>query len=744
MILQLRAINMAKSIPASFHLSNRSVQQLLRDLTTLYVNNRSHISRTAYAALFLTLVYRVRNAINEQKAAAAQLREVRRQGQNASKPPRGLADPTARRKIELDRDFFRNLMRLLRIWIPSWKCKEARLLAQHSVFLVTRTLISLYIAKLDGRLVRDLVRGRAKDFLKSLVWWMLVAVPATFTNSMLVWHQTALALAYRTRLTQYIHNKYLNNMTFYTLSALDDRIKNADQLIVVDVSKFSNSLAELYSSLTKPILDLAINSWSISRSVGAESFLGASLVVHLSAVLMRAMTPPFGRYIAEEARLEGEFRFQHSRLIDYSEEVALYYGHEAEKDTLDKGYFTLIKHVNRILRRKLVHGIMEDYVVKYTWTALGYLLCAVPVFFRPPGLAAGDRTADVSENLMTTRRLLVNCSEAFGKLMTSYKDISQLAGYTSRVSLLLEVIADIENGHFEKALVSSASTEANAAVLSGRGELEEGEDIKFENVPIVSPNGDILVQALSFHIGAGDHLLIVGPNGCGKSSLFRILGGLWPVYGGKVCKPPSEDIFYIPQRPYLSKGTLRQQILYPDSLLDMRARHVTDEDLADILRVLGLGHLLRSKDSAHSAHENGSYESSSDIKTTAGLDAEAEWTSVLSTGDQQRIAAARLFYHRPKYAILDECTSSLTAEVERTIYTEAKRLGITLMTVSHRRSLWRYHGWILQFDGHGACVFAKLDAEKRLALEDERDEIDVQLRAVPDIEKRIEELEAGN
>ena len=101
-----------------------------------------------------------------------------------------------------------------------------------------------------------------------------------------------------------------------------------------------------------------------------------------------------------------------------------------------------------------------------------------------------------------------------------------------------------------------------------------------------------------------------------------------------------------------------------------------------------------------------------------GLDAEGEWADVLSTGMQQRIAAARLFYHRPRYAILDECTSSLTPDVERDMYDEAKRLGITLMTVSHRRSLWRYHGWILQFDGVGGYVFTKLDAEKRLALEE--------------------------
>jgi ATP-binding cassette subfamily D (ALD) long-chain fatty acid import protein len=107
-------------------------------------------------------------------------------------------------------------------------------------------------------------------------------------------------------------------MTFYTLSALDDRIKNADQLVTVDVSKFSNSLAELYGSLSKPILDLIIYNWSLSRSVGGEGLFAMALLVQLSASMMRALTPPFGKYVAEEAQLEGEFRFQHSRIIDYT------------------------------------------------------------------------------------------------------------------------------------------------------------------------------------------------------------------------------------------------------------------------------------------------------------------------------------------------------------------------------------------------------------------------------------------
>lgn len=489
-------------------------------------------------------------------------------------------------------------------------------------------------------------------------------------------------------------------MTFYTLSALDDRIKNADQLITVDVSKFSNSLAELYSNIAKPVLDMIIYNWSLSRSVGGEGLFAMSLIVQLSASVMRALTPPFGKYVADEARLEGEFRFQHSRLIDYNEEIALYHGHEAEKDTLDKGYFTLIKHVNRILRRRFYHGIMEDFIIKYFWGALGLMLCSVPVFFKLPNAAIGAGGNDMgnrTESFVTNRRMLLSSSDAFGRVMFSYKEITELAGYTSRVSTLLDVIDDVQAGHFEKKLVSSAGIEENAEVLRGRGVVVEGADIEFKDVPVVSPNGDVLVRKLSFTVRPGDHLLIIGPNGCGKSSLFRILGGLWPVYGGTVRKPPPEDIFYIPQRPYLSRGSLRQQIIYPDSIREMRDKNITDADLMRILTVVEIAHV---------------------VERQGGWDAEAEWNDVLSGGLQQRVAMARLFYHAPRYAILDECTSSVTLEIERVMYEEAKRLGITLMTVSHRRSLWKYHKTILQFDGQGKYIFTKLDAEKRLQLEE--------------------------
>ncbi|KAH6683018.1 ATP-binding cassette sub-family D protein-like protein member 1 [Halenospora varia] len=696
---------------------DRTIKGIVSELTTLYLKHRTNISRTVYLTLFFALLNRIRSAISEQKAAAARHAASRKRGITTL----GHGEAGKRQKVELNREFFKNLFRLLKICIPGWKSKELRLLISHSIFLVIRTLISLKVAAMDGALVSSLVRGKGRDFLIGIVWWMLIAIPATFTNSMLSYHQCKLSLQYRTRLTNYIHDKYLSNMTFYSLSALDDRIKNADQLITVDVSKFANSLAELYGNLAKPTLDMLIYNYSLSKSVGGEGLFFMSLLVQLSASVMRALTPPFGKYVADEARLEGEFRFEHSRLIDYSEEIALYNGHEAEKDTLDKGYFTLIKHVNYILRRRFTHGIMEDFIIKYVWGALGLVLCSVPVFFKIPGASAatmGDRT----ESFVTNRRMLLSSSDAFGRVMFSYKEITELAGYTSRVATLLEVMDEIKAGRFEKTLVSDEHSEDQTELMKGRGTVIESEDIEFINVPIITPGGSVLVKSLSFSMKRGDHVLVVGPNGCGKSSLFRILGGLWPVYGGTVRKPPLSQVFYVPQRPYLSAGSLRQQIIYPDSLRIMRSKGITDVDLLEILRILDLDHLVNS--------------------FPEGWDAEAEWRDVLSGGLQQRVAMARLFYNRPKYAILDECTSSVTLEMEKVMYEHAKALGITLMTVSHRRSLWKYHSMILQFDGQGKYTFTKLDAEKRLKLEDEKEELDVQLRQVPEIERRIAELTA--
>lgn len=159
--------------------SDQSLTKILSHLTSLYVKHRTKISRGVYFTLFVALINRIRNAISEQKAAAA-----RQQQQQEEVSGTASETPKRKRKVELNREFFKNLFRLLRIVIPGARSKEMRLLVSHTFFLVVRTLISLYVAELDGKLVSALVRGRGKDFVLGIVWWMIVAVPATFTNSM--------------------------------------------------------------------------------------------------------------------------------------------------------------------------------------------------------------------------------------------------------------------------------------------------------------------------------------------------------------------------------------------------------------------------------------------------------------------------------------------------------------------------------------------------------------------------------
>jgi len=208
--------------------------------------------------------------------------------------------------------------------------------------------------------------------------------------------------------------------------------------------------------------------------------------------------------------------------------------------------------------------------------------------------------------------------------------------------------------------------------------------IKFENVPIVTPNGDVLVKDLNFEVKAGMNCLISGPNGCGKSSLFRILGGLWPVYEGVVTRPNQNNLFYVPQRPYLPIGTLRDQVIYPDSYADFKKKGLSDNDLLALMSIVQLGYVIQRE---------------------GGWDSVSDWHDVLSGGEKQRIAMARLFYWQPQFAILDECTSAVSLDVEAELYNYCKRVGITLFTVSHRTTLYQYHEYLLKFDGKGGISF---------------------------------------
>jgi len=221
------------------------------------------------------------------------------------------------------------------------------------------------------------------------------------------------------------------------------------------------------------------------------------------------------------------------------------------------------------------------------------------------------------------------------------------------------------------------------------GTIITGDMIKFENVDIVSPEGKLLVKNLTFEVTPGINVMVTGPNGSGKSSLFRVIGELWPLHDGKLTKPRPSDFLFVPQKPYQVLGTLRDQIIYPHSMDQMKTAGVTDSDLENLLGLVDPTHIIRKQ-----------WE----------WDEVKDWINTFSGGQKQRVAMARLFYHRPLFAILDECTSAVSDEVEGKIYETCKKLGITLFTVSHRPQLKRFHDYILRFEGsQGKWAWIKVD-----------------------------------
>lgn len=525
-----------------------------------------------------------------------------------------------------------------------------------------------------------------RKLFKMRLLQFLVAMPLiSVVNNVLKYSIGELKIRLRTNMTNRLYDDYLKKFTYYRMTNLDNRIANADQLLTTDIDKFCESTADLYCNIAKPSLDIGIYVYRLVKSLGygTPGIMLSYLVV--SGFILTYLRRPTGRLTVTEQKLEGEFRHINARIITHSEEIAFYQGNMREKAILIASFNKLVQHLRKFLKFRVVMGIADNVVAKYFATVVGFWAVSMPFLSASHGLydaSHGER----SRLYYTYGRMLVKLAEAIGRLVLAGRELTRLAGFTARVTQLRKVLFELNEGGYKRTMVAgSEHLTPNAGKLIFRDNV-----IMFDRVPIITPNGDVLIKELSVEIHSGMNVLVCGPNGAGKSSLFRILGELWPLFGGQLIKPPRGKLFYIPQKPYMTLGCLRDQITYPHSRAEAIRRGCTDKKLEEHLKRVQLDYLLDRE---------------------GALDAIADWLDVLSGGEKQRIAMARLFYHAPQFAILDECTSAVSVDVEGSMYRYCRDVGITLLTVSHRKSLWQHHEYVLHLDGRGNYSFKPIESE---------------------------------
>lgn len=554
-------------------------------------------------------------------------------------------DKGAKKKgVRIDGVFLKQLRRVLSHAIGR---REVLNILALTATLVGRTWMSLNIATNMGETISAFCNQRWPETLRAIMRFGVVSIFAALLNAALKFLSNVFSMNMRQRLTSSVHKLYMRDMMYYRankvsgltaqqmsdLAALGDgarrdttveKLENADQLIVSDVDLFSNTVADLYSNLLKPTVDLIMFTWQLGSMMGASGPTGMYTWFGVATYITAKVLPPFGRLAAEEQALEGRFRASHSELIQNSEMVAFLRGEVPEKAILDTSFAALRKHVRSTLQRKVLSDFVAGYLSKYAASVVGFLLVIRPVYNGVNGMNRWT-PADIASYYVSSRQCMEGLSSAVLSIFDLQKRVGKLAGLTSRVDGLLAGIQ-------KRAPILTRQIESHRPDRPAT--FVHGDKIAFEHVCIFKPDGVELAHDLCFEVPKGARVLITGSNGCGKSSCFRVLKGLWPLVCGTVTLPADDKIYFLSQVNYAPIGDMRTLLAYPKLPSEMKAKGVTDDDYRQALEWAHLGDLQCDG-------------------VRPSLDDTLDWKLALSPGQKQRCAFARIFLHRPDFAILE-------------------------------------------------------------------------------------------
>ncbi|CAG9462781.1 unnamed protein product [Pedinophyceae sp. YPF-701] len=593
-----------------------------------------------------------------------------------------MADGQLRLKV---RDIVPKWWRVAHPWFAGDERWRARAWAASTVamsLVTTWLLVRISYAQKD---FATALAGKDADGFYRAVWaFVEIIAIATVLFAASSWVESRLKVEWRDWLTRTLLAKYYSSRAYYRLQQSHVQLlDNPDQRICDDVARFTVTTATLAVTLLGKVfnsLAFAGVLWSISPK------LVVFLVTY--AVAGTAVTSfGFGRQLMRlhfrMLQAEGDLRFGLVRTRENAESIAFYRGEGEQRDSALRN----LGHLIDVMRRRIAW-----FAGLNLWTnAYTYATILLPSLLTAPRYFDGEIEYGV---ISQTSYAFARINDAVSILIANFSEFAGLAAETQRLDALMRALdcKDLPGGRTE-ILRADDGASAGSEMLAIRA------------LHLTTPRGEaVLCRELSLSLARGESLLIVGPNGAGKSSILRAAAGLWTHGKGLIRIPGGSRVFFLPQRPFMPLGSLRHQVAFPsrptggerastltkDSEVDAllggdagKPRHAADtgdEALLSALRVCRMPDL---------ADRHG------------GLGAEQDWSGLLSLGEQQRVAFARLLVHGPDMAFLDEATSAMDVETEAGLYEELRRRCPCFVSVGHRAQLVQYHTWVLVARGAG-------------------------------------------
>uniref|UniRef100_A0A8C1AJA8 ATP-binding cassette, sub-family D (ALD), member 4 n=2 Tax=Cyprinus carpio TaxID=7962 RepID=A0A8C1AJA8_CYPCA len=579
------------------------------------------------------------------------------------------------KRPKLDWRFLQRFCSILKILFPSWSNQSVRMFMTLLGVALSVQLVIYQVGLIPSQFYEVLSEKNYGKF-KNLVLFavMLILINSTL-KSLDQYISSLLYVSWRKSLTEELHSTYFKGRVYYTLNVLCKDIDNPDQRISQDVERLCKQISTMASRLL--ISPFTVTYYTYQCFNRSERCLKSFCVFIFGyfvagTIINKILIGPIVSMLVEQEKLEGDFRFKHMQIRVNAESAAFYRAGKVEHMRTDRRLQMLLSTQRSLMNKELWLYIGVN-TFDYLGSILSYIVIAIPIFAGDyDGLTPGELSALVSKNAFVCI-YLINC---FTQLIDLSTTVSDVAGYTT---------------YF---IVHQSYYDCSLVILKILQSVPGDTAFVLDCLSYKSPvSVELLVKDLTLKISQGTHMLVVGNTGTGKTSLLRVLNGLWEPCSGSVemttCFGP-RGVLFLPQRAYLTDGTLREQVREEKTILEiLLLGSIDDERILKYLELVGLSNLLTR---------------------IGGLDTKVDWNwdDVLSPGEMQRLCFARLFYLQPKFAVLDEATSALTEEAEGQLYKACKHLGMTLISLGHRSTLEKHHDIMLRLCGGGQWELTKL------------------------------------